>query len=251
MQQWHTADKNKNPMKAHLQTLSDNVKQKQFKAIVDNYQQLSEYDRCDQLRYLFNSGQRSEKSFDFFQKIAAKLIEVNGLEANFICFIDNADALTFFTPGVKESEAFANTDHTERNLLHYLLSNPEQLPPFNYIRSLCLFESNEDLSQSLAQTDALGLTPIQLYLSQHSDLSPLPEHEFSALFALIEIEKRQLAQVEAQAQNNSEDVSELLFSAVQKLYRQQELAPSKDDHRLIVMASYLQLATEQVFDKVF
>jgi len=56
-----------------------------------------------------------------------------------------------------------------------------------------LFEPNQFLCNALCQRDSQNITPVEVYLSTNKNLSPLPTHELSALFALIEIENKQQA----------------------------------------------------------
>ncbi|MEI8617312.1 hypothetical protein P4S63_08055 [Pseudoalteromonas sp. B193] len=73
--------------------------------------------------------------------------------------------------------------------------------PFNYVRSLMLFESNDELAKALAQPNSHGLTPVACYIAYANKPSTPVKHEFSALLALMEIEQKQNPNAKQQLAN--------------------------------------------------
>ncbi|MFC3032271.1 hypothetical protein ACFOEE_07060 [Pseudoalteromonas fenneropenaei] len=108
-----------------------------------------------------------------------------------IAGINDESRLTFFTPVLLSKEAFAQVNHQGNTVLHILFASPlAAYPPFNYVRSLLLFERNESLSKALAVRNQQQLTAIEMFFSHRKDLTALPNHELGALLALVEVERK-------------------------------------------------------------
>lgn len=232
-------------MKLHLQTLSDLLTKNDDKTLLQHYLVSTESENIAQLAYLFQQGRSKPSRFDFYQQLATKLIESKGLPTALIAKIKTNDTLSFFTTVLQLKDNFTKTDHQQRNVLHYLLAGNELVastPPFNYLRSMMLFGSNETLRDALCQRDQNNLTPIEVYLFFNQDLTTLPDHEFSALLALIEIESNQ------QTVNATNYIP--IIQAVTKLCRGQVQNVNSELQRLILIAIYFTKAVEDIVNEI-
>jgi len=131
--------------------------------------------------------------------------------------------------------------------LHYLFTNNQLIatppsPPFNYLRSMMLFESNEALRDGLCQRDQQNLTPIEAYLCANKNFAPLADHELTALLALIEIESKQQ---EVDQTNYS-----LCMQAASKLCREQALLTNPELQRVMLIATYYTTPIKQVVSDI-
>ena len=217
-----------NRMDLSIQLLNARIKQQQFDELDNDFKKLTEAQQVIQLNYLFESALRMSIKYDFMQNIAMRILTTNTPPAPFIEKLTSLDALSFFTPALKLNKGFISTDDTGNNALHNVFKQamPTQLP-FNYVRSLMLFESNEELLHALAHTNKQGLTPVASYIAYaHKPNIPV-KHEFSALLALIEIEQKQ----------NPAAKLQILEALKNNL-------PS--EITLLLSAAYLQRSTEQV-----
>ncbi|WP_213610595.1 hypothetical protein [Pseudoalteromonas sp.] len=215
-------------MDLSIQLLNARIKQQQFDELNNDFKKLTEAQQVMQLNYLFESALRMSIKYDFMQNIAVRILTTNTPPAQFIEQLTSLDALSFFTPALKLNKGFISIDNGGNNVLHnaFKHASPTQLP-FNYIRSLMLFESNEALLHALAQTNQQGLTPVACYIAYaHKPNIPV-KHEFSALLALMEIEQKQ----------NS--AAKLKLLEVLKNNPPSEIT-------LLLSAAYLQRSTEQV-----
>lgn len=215
-------------MDLSIQLLNARIKQQQFDELNNDFKKLTEVQQVMQLNYLFESALRMSIKYDFMQNIAVRILTTNTPPAQFIEQLTSLDALSFFTPALKLNKGFISIDNGGNNVLHnaFKHASPTQLP-FNYIRSLMLFESNEALLHALAQTNQQGLTPVACYIAYaHKPNIPV-KHEFSALLALMEIEQKQ----------NS--AAKLKLLEVLKNNPPSEIT-------LLLSAAYLQRSTEQV-----
>ena len=156
-------------MKPHMQTLITLLKKNDLKGLLKHYKASIETDNLAQLAFIFQQGQKNTAGFEFYQQLASKFIESKGLPTPLIAQMNNSDILSFFTPALKETDKatdpenpkdnFNKINQHQRNVLHYLFSTQDaQQPPFNYLRSMMLFESNESLQQALCQRDNQNLT---------------------------------------------------------------------------------------------
>jgi hypothetical protein len=230
-------------MKQHLQRLIDLLLKNNFEAALQHYADSSESENLVQLAFIFQQGNNKLSNFETYQTIATKFIKEKGLPEGLITQIKTSDTLSLFTPALQLENNFSKTDHRQRNVLHYLLagSSTEKSkvqPPFNYLRSLMLFERNEVLCEALCQRDETNLTPVETYLFTHHNLTDLLGHELSALFALIEIENKQQVVT---------DVNYLSgIAAVGKRCKEQKVLISGDLQRLVLIATYYQKSVVQV-----
>mgnify|MGYP006939814303 FL=1 len=230
-------------MKQHMQTLVNLLVNNDFEALLQHYQTSDESENIAQLAFLFQQGQLKLESFDFYQQIATKFIASKCLPSALIKQFNSNDILSFFTPALQLKDNFNETNHLQRNVLHYLLAGEQStetksLPPFNYLRSMMLFESNESLRDALCQRDGQNYTPIEAYLMVNQNLAELPTHELTALLALIEIQSKQ--------QTTDMKNYQPLIQAVGKLCRKQKIMMSSDLQRLILIAAYYNKPVKQV-----
>ena len=216
-----------------MQTLIHLLTKNDDKALLQHYLASKESENVAQLGYLFQQGRNDLSRFDFYQQLATKLIASKILPTGLIAKIKTKDTLSFFTAALQLKENFTKTDHLQRNALHYLFAGNQLIanqPPFNYLRSMMLFESNETLRDALCQRDQQNLTPIEVYLSCHQNLASLPPHELTALLALIEIESKQQAVDKANYVPTIQAVGKLCHGQVQVVNSELE--------RLLLIAIY-------------
>ena len=228
-------------MQKHLQTLINLLVKNDLKALLQHYLESSGTENIAQLGFMFQQGQI--KSFDFYQQLATSFIENKGFSVALIAKIKTNDTLNFFTPALQIEGNFNKTDHQQRNVLHYLFTNNQVIaastqPPFNYLRSMMLFGSNEALRDGLCQRDQQNLTPIEAYLFTNKNFASLANHELTALLALIEIESKQK---EVDQTNYS-----LFIQAVSKLCRDQALLTNHELQRIMLIATYYTTSIKQV-----
>lgn len=231
----------------HMQTLINLLKKNDLTGLMAHYHNSSEAENIAQLGFIFTQGQKNPPGFEFYQQLATKFIAAKGLPAAVISRIHSSDALSFFTPALQLNDNFKQTDQRQRNVLHYLLAGEQSpnhasasksQPPFNYLRSMMLFESNETLHDALCQRDKQHLTPVEWYLFANQNLANLPGHEFTALLALIEIESKK--------QRVDETNYLPIIKAVKQLCRSQSLTLNHELQRLVLIATYYGKSVEQV-----
>ncbi len=235
-------------MNENIRTLVSLLTKKDFKGLLQHYMLSSEDDNISQLAFVYQQGQKSSAVFEFYQQIATKFIESKGLPELLINQINQSDALSFFTPALKLDDNFTKTNQQQRNCLHYLLAGNHQQKeaknqvPFNYLRSMMLFESNEKLSNALLQRDCKNLTPVEVYLQVNGDLTSLPAHEFTALLALIEIETMQQAIMPVNYTG--------VIKAVKKHCNSQKVPITNELQRIMLIATYYQKPAAQVMKDI-
>ncbi|MDQ9092288.1 hypothetical protein RC083_11890 [Pseudoalteromonas haloplanktis] len=179
-------------MDACINQLNQQMQQHQLPAIVDSFVRLSDTQQTLQLLHLYESAQRMSVKYAYLQNIATRILTQYSLPTAMINQLNNIDQLSFFTPGLKFNHGFTQQNQQQKNVLHSLFSESDNTKlPFNYVRSLMLFESNENLLQALAQINNVGLTPVASYIASNPSQHSLPKHEFSALLALMEVELKQ------------------------------------------------------------
>jgi hypothetical protein len=228
-------------MKRHLQTLASLITSHDFKGLLTHYKDSSESENMSQLAFLFQQAKKKPTYFEFLEQLATRLIPSKDFPLPLIERINNSDTLNFFTQALKESEAFNITDQNQRNVIHYLMSGDQSAaqhscPPFNYLRSMMLFESNEALHDALCQRDRNQLTPIEVYLAKNVNLAPLVNHQFTAVLGLIEIQsKKQPIQ--------SSNLKPIL-NAVKKLCTSQKITYDSELQRLQFIAAYYAVPIE-------
>jgi hypothetical protein len=213
--------------------------------LLQHYQTSEESENIAQLAYLFHQGISDNTKFDVFQQLATKLVASKHLPVALIAQIKTSDTLSFFTLALQLQDNFKKRDDLQRNALHYLFSGDqsgEDKPPFNYLRSMMLFGSNETLRDALCQRDAEGLTPIEVYLFSNQNLTPLPPHELTALLALIEIESKQ--------QNVDTTNYIKILQGVSNLGSRQKIIMNSELQRLILIAIYFSKPITEIVSNV-
>lgn len=226
-----------------MQKMVDLLASNDFETLLQHYLISSESDNIKQLAFLYQQGQKSSIKFGFYQQLATKWIAEKGLPVDLISELKNSDMLSFFTPILQLEDNFNKTDKRQRNALHYLLAGGQSgvvnvAPPFNYLRSMMLFERNESLCNALCQRDNQNLTPVEVYLQSNKNISLLPTHELSALFALIEIEGKQQAIDSTNYQ--------LIIQSVIKICRAQVQLVNADLQRLLFIAAYYKKPVQDI-----
>jgi hypothetical protein len=230
-------------MKQQMQTMINLLTKNDFDGLAQYYLSSSEVENIGQLAFLFQQGQKSSSRFDLYQQLITKFIGSKTLPEAIIREFKTSDMLSFFTPALLAEGSFNKVNQFQRNVLHYLLvGNPsfalDVQPPFNYLRSMMLFGSNEPLCNALCQRDTQNLTPVEAYFHYNQNLTGLPNHELSALFALIEIENKQQSVDEANYMQ--------VIQAVQKICHTQVQDINENLQRLFLIASYYKKSVKEV-----
>ena len=224
-------------MDACINQLNQQMQQHQLPAIVDSFVRLTDAQQTLQLLHLYESAQRMSVKYAYLQNIASKILSQHMLPKELIANIQSLDQLSFFTPGLKFNNNFAQQNTQQQNVLHSLFSNcAGSNLPFNYVRSLMLFESNESLLQAVQQVDKNGLTAVASYITNNPTEHNLPKHEFSALLALMEVEFKQ-----TQGNINTAAFLKALLTLCQA-------SPTKSlsDYKILLSGAYLRCKTEQI-----
>ena len=189
-------------MDLSIQLLNARISKQQLNELDNDFKQLSPAQQTLQLNHLYDSAQRLSVKYDFMQNIATRILSSNTAPSPFINQLTNIDALSFFTPGLKVNKGFLVQDTQGNNVLHNVFKHADATKlPFNYVRSLMLFESNDELAKALAQPNSHGLTPVACYIAYANKPSTPVKHEFSALLALMEIEQKQNPNAKQQLAN--------------------------------------------------
>ena len=189
-------------MDLSIQLLNARISKQQLNELDNDFKQLSPAQQTLQLNHLYDSAQRLSVKYDFMQNIATRILSSNTAPSPFINQLTNIDALSFFTPALTVHKGFLVQDTQGNNLLHYVFKHADATKlPFNYVRSLMLFESNDELAKALAQPNSHGLTPVACYIAYANKPSTPVKHEFSALLALMEIEQKQNPNAKQQLAN--------------------------------------------------
>ncbi|NOU50584.1 hypothetical protein HG263_08520 [Pseudoalteromonas sp. JBTF-M23] len=179
--------------KESVQTLIEMIKQRDTQALVDFYQQSDINENIAQLKYLYQQAIQDQAHYQFFQDLVASFLEHKPLPTALIGGINDIEKLTFFTPALSASEGFSLKNDQGSTILHALLSQTKAAPPpFNYIRSLLLFERNESLATALATRNDQQLLPMECYLAFNPCFEPLAAHELTAALALLEAQIKQV-----------------------------------------------------------
>ena len=224
-------------MDACINQLNQQMQQHQLPAIVDSFVRLSDTQQTLQLLHLYESSQRMSIKYAYLQNIASRILTQHALPSELITQIHDLDRLSFFTTGLKFNHNFARQNTLQQNVLHILFSKCDgKSLPFNYVRSLMLFESNESLLQALQQADQFGLTPVASYIANNSSEHNLPKHEFSALLALMEVEFKQ---------NQGKVNTAALLKALLVLC---QASPTKSlsEYKLLLSGAYLRCNTNKI-----
>ncbi len=189
-------------MDLSIQLLNARISKQQLNELDNDFRQLSPAQQTLQLNHLYDSAQRLSVKYDFMQNIAIRILSTNTAPSPFINQLTNIDALSFFTSALRVNKGFLVQDTQGNNVLHNVFKHADTTKlPFNYVRSLMLFESNDDLVKALAQPNSHGLTPVACYIAYANKPSTPVKHEFSALLALMEIEQKQNPNAKQQLAN--------------------------------------------------
>ena len=189
-------------MDLSIQLLNARISKQQLNELDNDFKQLSPAQQTLQLNHLYDSAQRLSVKYDFMQNIATRILSSNTAPSPFINQLTNIDALRFFAPALKVNKGFLVQDAQGNNVLHNVFKHADATKlPFNYVRSLMLFESNDELAKALAQPNSHGLTPVACYIAYANKPSTPVKHEFSALLALMEIEQKQNPNAKQQLAN--------------------------------------------------
>jgi hypothetical protein len=105
-----------------------------------------------------------------------------------------------------------------------------------------LFGSKNALRDGLCQRDQQNLTPIEAYLFTNKNLTPLANHELTALLALIEIESKQQ---EVDQTNYS-----LFIKTISTFCKEQVLLANHELQRIILIAAYYEISIQQVVSDI-
>ena len=178
-------------MSGHLNTFVSHLLTADMDVLKTFYKGSTKLEKFEQIRFLYLQSQKSEHEFANFQAIAAQLCAEDSLLPALLKLICTEHALTFFIPILQMKDNYKCTDHKQRTFLHYLFVTHKKalVPPFNYIRSLMLFETNETLIKALSIEDHAKMSAIETYLLINTNLEKLADHESTALLALIEFER--------------------------------------------------------------
>ncbi len=221
-------------MQSAIDQLNSRLQHHQLKELLSDYQRLSGVLQAAQLQHLYQLACSSEVKYLFLQNVAAHLLEASPLPREAVSFIDDIDKLSFFTPGLKFQNAFSITDQQGNTLLHHLFSQCRaDALPFNYLRSLMLFESNESLADALTTLNHDQLAPIGCFIACNKNTQMLAKHEFSALLAMMEVDQR-----------HSPSAVNALISQLKAFYAPH--LPTNADCKVLLCAAYLQVSTSQL-----
>ncbi|KAF7775161.1 hypothetical protein PCIT_a1285 [Pseudoalteromonas citrea] len=213
------------------------IKQQDLSAVSELYAQSSSLENIAQLKFLYHSAQQNAQVYSFYQDLCTQLCKTKPLPQGVIAGINDQSRLTFFTPALKFNNGFSLINEQGNTALHILFSNPQNVvPPFNYIRSLLLFESNEGLTHALKLRNNQQLTTIECYFAYNPHFNDLPAHEFSAVLALIEAQTQLLPQQ-----------PHVLTAICHKLKSSKHVHQLDErNHRILLLASTYQVSTSTV-----
>lgn len=232
-------------MQNHLKILIKLLQENNLKALLQHYLSSNEKENTAQLAFMFQQGEIKASNSDYYQQLATAFIEAKGLSNSLISKIKTKSTLNFFTPALQINDNFKKVDSDKRNVLHHLFTNnhansAHSQPPFNYLRSMMLFGSNEALRDAICQRDIQQLTPIEAYLFFNETLTPLDNHELTALIALIEIESKQ--------QKIKQAHYSLFIKKLCQLCNKQQKVINKDLQRILLIATYYAIPMAQVVE---
>lgn len=161
-------------------------------ALISGFSALDDESKNQVLAWLYQQGQNPEVYSDM-QALSGLLITKDTLPKGFMSSLLDEDKLSFFFLALQQADLLSLQNHQGNTLMHLLFANPKRdCPPFNFIRSLLLFERNELFAKTLVTVNQQNLTPIEAYLAHHPNLQPVPVYELGALLALMEAHKKQL-----------------------------------------------------------
>ena len=161
--------------------------------LIKFYKQLDDLQKTGILLFLFTKADQSQAYYSYFQTLCVLLTRDFEMPKSLISKIINLQLLNFFTPLLQQLSNFNARDKQDRNILHYLFVAKGQCmtPPFTFIKSLLLFESNLFLPKAIIQKECNGLTPIEVFLHFNTQDNVMPSNEVTSLLGLIEVEQSQ------------------------------------------------------------
>ena len=223
-------------MQSAIEQLNSRLQHHQLKELIADYQSVSGVLQAAQLQHIYQLACSSEVKYLFLHNVAAHLLEASPLPSEAVALIDDIDKLSFFTPGLKFQNAFCITDNQGNTLLHHLFTQCQaDKLPFNYLRSLMLFESNESLGVALKTLNKQLLSPIGCFIALNSTTQMLAKHEFSALLAMMEVD-----------QSHSPSAVSALVNTLKQFYGINQ--PTSADSKVLLCAAYLQVPTAQLLN---
>lgn len=227
----------------HLTTFINLLSKQNLIKLLTYYKQCNEQDNWHQLHFLFEQSQKNNASSLELQTLATRCIATKKWSAHFSKQLKTADLLVFFTPALQLDDNFSLVDQQQRNVLHYVFHNcfgaqGSLQPPFVYLRSMMLFESNQTLINALGQRDKHHFTPFDIYLGANRQLAPLTPQEFTAALALIEIQNKLIPQLD----NNLNAI----MKSVQKLCQTHTIEPNEQLHRIQLIATHYKRPIKKV-----
>ena len=231
---------------SNLQTFIDLLTKQNLINLLKHYQQSSEEENLAQLNLLYQQAQSSNETYDHFQELATRCTATKSWPTTYNQFFKTSDQLSFFTQALQIDDNFNQTDHNDRNVLHYLMlgssatnpANNQTQPPFIYLRSMMLFESNQPLVDALCQRDKHNFTPFEIYLGANRQLSDLNPPEYTAALALIEIQNKT---IDIESKNYQP-----IIKANKKLSVTQNISLSAQSHRLHLIATHFGLSIDKL-----
>ncbi|WP_105167704.1 hypothetical protein [Pseudoalteromonas sp. T1lg23B] len=213
------------------------IKHQDAQALIEFYQQSNSNDNIAQLKYLYQQAQSDQTLYQFFQDLVSTLFEKKPIPKLLIAGINDIDKLTFFTPALSASEGFNQQNEHGNTVLHTLLGRSQPIaPPFNYVRSLMLFERNESLAKALACKNAQQLMPMDCYLAFNPCFDALPAHELTAALALLE----------AQVKQQPSQASTLLLICKHLKKSPNFSKLDGNNHRILLLGAAFECASEEV-----
>ena len=222
-----------------LQRFISYVKSQQVDKLPEFYSQLCDSDCVLVLKFCFEQAIKNQETYIFFQDLCKQLITTKEvLPEGLITGINTLERLAFFSNALTEIEGYKQANRQGNTVIHALCSNAQQTQwPFNFLRSLMLFERNESLAHALGHKNHQSMRPIDCYLAFNHNLAKLPDHEFSALLALIEI----------QSKTSQQSESGLLHAICQLLVKEKVNEQLDNAHqRVLLIASCFQTRVETV-----
>lgn len=219
-----------------IKQLTHQLQHHQLQAVVDDFPTLSSQQQSMQLVHLYQSAQRMDVKYSYLQNVATRILTEHPFPKDLISEFKSTDLLSFFTPGLKFNNGFALQNEQKNNVIHTLFSHcAANKLPFNYVRSLMLFESNESLLLALTQANNAGLTPVACYITCNVEQASLPKHEFSALLALMEAQFKQ-----------HEDINTAAFLKALIMLKNTLKSQSLNEYTVLLASAYLRCKTEKI-----
>ncbi|CAH9067028.1 hypothetical protein PSECIP111951_04049 [Pseudoalteromonas holothuriae] len=220
-----------------VQSFIDLIKHQDAQALATLYTKSSNNENIAQLKCLYQQAMGEQSRYQFFQDLVTSFFEKKPMPEALIIAISDIDKLTFFTPALSASEGFSLQNEQSNTLLHTLLGHEKCIqPPFNYIRSLLLFERNESLAKALATRNKQQLLPMECYLAFNPCFEPLVDHELTAALALLEAQTKQVP--------SEISTLSLICNLLKKNTNLNSL--NSNNHRILLLGAAFECANEDV-----